>query len=179
MKKFLFMLAVAGLMAGFSGKSAAQDTNTADDALSLTLPEIKVLDLPTNGITLLFVAPEAGSPVAAVKDTSFINYTSIQTTSTHKITVALDSDVPSGTTLNLVAEAHEGTGGGSGYGTMAAEAAISHTARDLITAIPSCWTGDGPENGSKLIYTWSINSGYTAVASTGSRTATYTMILTP
>ncbi len=184
MKKGLLYLGMMAVMMGLVTTNAmAQDTYEAGEAVSYSLPAMRILDLEGVAPTLTFVAPiQAGAAIADVtSSTSWINYTSIiESLATNKVSVAITGTVPAGTTLKVVAAAHAGTGDGT-YGTPTAAVTLSATAQNLITTIGSCYTGDGNTNGHQLTYTWSVNpasyASVVAAAGTGI-TATYTILAT-
>lgn len=187
MKKLLFVFVAIGLMAGFSNKVVAQDTDAAGDVVTYQLDAMRILDIEGTAPSLHLIKPsEAGVAVPDVtSDLSWINYTSVIGTGlTNKVTVVLTKVPPTFTTLKVVAAAHAGTGNGT-YGTPSAERTLASAtvAQDLIGTIGSCWTGTGNTNGHKLTYTWGITAGSYAdaisVASATDITATYTIIATP
>lgn len=184
MKKGLLYLGMMAVTMGLVTTNAvAQDTSEAGEAVSYTLPAMRILDLEGVAPTLTFAVPiQAGAAIADVtSNTSWINYTSIVASlATNKVSVAITGTVPAGTTLKVVAAAHAGTGDGT-YGTPTAAVTLSTTAQNLITTIGSCYTGDGITNGHQLTYTWSVNPASYAslVATTGTGiTATYTILAT-
>lgn len=184
MKKGLLYVGMMVVAMGFATSNVmAQDTGEAGQAVTYTLPAMKILDVEGVAPTLTFVAPiQAGDAIAdATNNTSWINYTSIvENLATNKVSVAITGTVPAGTTLKVVAAAHAGTGNGT-YGTPAPAVTLSATAQNLITTIGSCYTGDGNTNGHQLTYTWSVIPGSYAsvVAAAGAGiTATYTIVAT-
>ena len=183
-KRLLYLGMMAVTMGLVTTNAVAQDTSEAGEAVTYSLPAMRILDLEGVAPTLTFAVPlEAGTAIVDVtSSTSWINYTSIvATATTNKVSVAITGIVPAGTTLKVVAAAHAGTGNGT-YGTPKAAAVIlSSTAQDLITTIGSCFTGTGFTNGHQLTYTWSVNpaSYATVVAAAGAAiTATYTILAT-
>jgi hypothetical protein len=184
MKKQLLYLGMMAVTMGLVTTNAvAQDTSEAGEAVTYSLPAMKILDVEGIAPTLTFAVPtEAGTAIADVtSNTSWINYTSIiAAAATNKVSVAITGTVPTGTTLKVIAAAHAGTGDGT-YGTPTAAVTLSATAQDLITTIGSCWTGTGNANGHQLTYTWSVvaNAYATVVAAAGADiTATYTIVAT-
>jgi len=184
MRKLLLIFAAIGLMAGFSGKVRAQDTNTAGQYIDYTLPSIHILNLQ-NVITapvLTFAAPAtAGAKIADVTNTlTWINVTSIITaTKVKKIQVARTGTIPTGTTLTVAALVPT-SGGGGVFGTTAGTITLNTSgSQDLVTAIGSCWTDTGVGKGYQLTYTWSVDAAYSlglvAAASSSTVLVTYTI----
>ena len=183
MKKGLFYLGMMVVAMGFATSNVnAQggDTSEAGEAVTYTLPAMRILDLEGMAPVLTFKAPtEAGTAIIdATSNTSWINYTSVIATGlTNKVTVVIAGTVPAGTTLKVVAAAHAGTGNGT-YGLPAAAITLSTTAQPLIAGIGSCFTGTGNANGHQLTYTWSVDADKyaTVVAAAGADIiATYTI----
>lgn len=187
MKKLAFYLGMMVVSMGlFTTNVIAQtDTDEAGEAITYTLPAMRILDLEGTPPTLTFDVPdEAGTAIAdATSNSSWINYTSIiETGATNKVTVALTAGtVPTGTTLTVAAAADAGLGDGT-VGISAGTVTLGTTAADLITAIGSCYTGTGNTNGHQLTYTWSVDAdAYASVVSHATAsdiTATYTITAT-
>lgn len=183
MKRLAFLFGFLILTVGLFNNVMAQDDADADEVVTYTLPAMAILDVEGTAPTLSFAAPsEAGAAVADVTSNgSWINYTSIIATgSTNKVTAAITSGaVPTSTTLKVVAAADAAAGDGT-VGTPAAELTLSGTGQDLVTAIGSCYTGDGSSAGHNLTYTWSVDAdGYASVATANSSlTVTYTITAT-
>lgn len=187
MKKELLYLGMMAVTMCFvtSNAMATGDGSEASQTVTYSLPAMRIIDIEGTAPTLTFAVPiEAGTAIGAVtNNTSWINYTSIIAgEETNKVSVILSGTaVPAGTTLKVVAAAHAGTGDGT-YGTPTSSAVtLSTTARDLITAIGSCYTGTGNENGHQLTYIWSVNADdYASVkaAANADITATYTIVAT-
>jgi len=184
MKKLAFLLGLFVVTMGlFTTNVVAQDTNADTDVVSYELPAMAILDVEGTAPTLTFAAPsEAGLAVDDVTSAlSSINYTSIIATgSTNKVTASITTGaVPTGTTLTVVAGADQAAGDGT-VGTAASALTLSGSAQDLVTAIGSCYTGNGFSGGHVLTYTWSVDAdAYATVATANaSRTVTYTITAT-
>ncbi len=182
MKKLGLLFTMVGAAFLLTTNVMAQDTGEAGEAVTYSLPAMKILDIEGTAPSLTFAAPaEAGTAVEPVTDNaSWLNYTSvIATGTTNKVTCVLSGTaVPTSTVLKVTAAAHAGTGNGT-YGTTANQVTLSTSAVDVITGIGSCWTGDGNLNGHQLTYEWSItSSAYAALVTAGAAdiTATYTII---
>ena len=77
---------------------------------------------------------------------------------------------PAGTSLKVQATAVT-----SGCGTAGSQVTISSTGQDIVTAIPSCVTGQGA-NGASLTYTFSVDTpANLAVGDNHLVTVTYTL----
>ena len=141
--------------------SFAQDTKIATHLVTISIPEIALLDLeaPSTAITLAGTAPtEAGLPMIfedayAKNATIWMNYSSIvKGTLSRKVTVAItDGAVPSGLKLTVLASVASGDGAGS-KGTASPALALSGIQQDLVTGIGSTYTGDGANKGRNLTY---------------------------
>jgi hypothetical protein len=151
-----------------SGVLYAQDTRTDNHTVTVTVPEVALLDLegtPKN-FTLLFVAPtEAGEPVTAPANntTLWLNYSSIvaaagETSRTVSVQITTGT-VPSGATLTVTPQAP--TGGAGTLGTQSGALTLSGTAQNIVTAIGSCYTGTGVNFGHNLHYGLAVTSAGT------------------
>jgi len=183
MKKLALLVGMMVVTMGFFTTSViAQDDADAGEAVTYSLPAMRILDLEGTAPSLTFLVPaEAGTAIADVTDNkSWINYTSVIGATTNKVTVVINKAAPAGTTLMVVAAAHAGTGNGT-YGTPTAEKELTTSAVDLITAIGSCWTGTGNTNGHQLTYRWIVEAAeYADLVAAGAAdiTATYTITAT-
>lgn len=158
MTKTTFTLAMCLAALAFSANLKAQDTNTDSHTVSITVPEVAIVDIePTanKNITLGFTAPEeAGLPIVAngSNNTLWLNYSSIKsvTDATRNVSVKLNIPVP-GVDINVTAAAATGAGGGL-LGTPSAQLTLSATDQTIISGIGSAYTGDGTNNGHNLTY---------------------------
>lgn len=150
------------LFFGFAATLSAQDDNTDNHDVTVTVPEVARLDIETAGNSSLALGPvdsgEAGAPLdfsSATDNTLWINYSSTvgsTTEATRKVTVAItDGTVPGGMDLKVVSAVDAGNGEGT-VGTPTAEVNLDATAQDVITGIGSCYTADGVNNGHQLTY---------------------------
>ncbi len=168
----------------FSQPDLPMHGNEAIDVFTYELEAMRILDIEGTAPSLHLVQPtEAGAAVSDVTvELSWINYTSIVAQGlTNKVTVVLSNLPPTFTTLKVEAAVHTGTGDGT-FGTKSAQLSLvsTSTAQDIITAIGSCWTGDGIANGHKITYTWGITAGAyedaSSVATATDVTILYTII---
>ena len=158
MTKTTFILAMCLAALAFSANLKAQDTNTDSHTVSITVPEVAIVDIePTanKNITLGFTAPEeAGLPIVAngSNNTLWLNYSSIKSVAdaTRNVSVKLNIPVP-GVDINVTAAAATGAGGGL-LGTPSAQLTLSATDQTIISGIGSAYTGDGANNGHNLTY---------------------------
>ncbi|MBU0528668.1 hypothetical protein KKF86_02805 [bacterium] len=136
---------------------AYSDNNTDSHNITLTVPQIALLDIESAGsndisITLLEPA-EAGDPLASQTDNSlWLNVTSIVTSgASNDISVSIDQTVP-GLDLKVVAAVYAGSGKGS-WGTPNAEVTLTTGDQTLVGGITSGYTANGAGNGFQLTYT--------------------------
>lgn len=183
MKKLtLAIIAVLGFGFGVS----AQDSNTDNHTVTITIPEVALLDIELAGsknITTSFTAPnEAGLAIIAPTsglNTLWLNYSSIVTASgpdmSRTVSVKATGLIP-GTSLNVTAGTPVITGGGTG-GTPVAITAITATDQAIISGIGSVWTGDGVSSGSNITYALTAPAATYAslVAGTSAVTVIYTL----
>lgn len=160
MKKVILSSAIA-LFVSFGISLNAQDTNNDAHTLTVTIPEVALLDI--EGGTTVTLAPsaptEAGSPIDFTSDTDnslWINYSSVignAPEDSRSVTVAATGTLPAGANLIVTAAAASSDGGGT-KGSSAGAVTIAATATNytVISAIGSCYTGDGANKGHNLTY---------------------------
>ena len=163
MKRITSILAAAALVALMSDAAMAQATAT--QTVNLSVSAVQLIDVSSNSITLSIDGSSAVAGTQAVGSASD-NSTSYSIThnagSNLRITAAIDSDMPAGTSLT-VNLANAG-GNGSSAGTLT----LSSTAQDAVTGI-----GAGVVSGETISYTFAADA--TAGQFSGSRTVTLTL----
>lgn len=159
----------------------AQDTNTDNHTVTVTIPEVALLDLETTGsksFTMGFVAPdEAGNKIVApsANTNTWLNYSSIVAAGTTR-TVTVAADVLVGG-VDIKVSAAAPAGGGGALGGAAGPLTLTTSATALITSIGSCWTGDGNSSGHQLTYELALKSDYESLTH-GSKPVVVTYTLT-
>lgn len=183
MKRIKFILAVTAIVF-VSVNAKAQDSNTDNHTVSITVPEVALADIEpaaNKNITLGFTAPtEAGLPIVAngTNNTLWLNYSSIKSTSdaTRNVSVRLNAVVP-GIDITVTAAAATGSGAGT-LGTPSAQLILSASDQTIISGIGSAYTGDGANNGHNLTYALAPGSGSGTVANYADLEATSTSVAT-
>lgn len=181
MKRILLVIIIA-VFACIRG--LAQDTSQSSHSLTVTIPEIALLDLEgTTSITLTPASPtEAGNSLnfaSATNNGIWLNYTSIVATGkTRNVTVQITSgSVPTGLALKVSAGTIAGSGQGT-FGTPTAQVTLSNLAQSIITGIGSAYTGSGTNTGHQLNYLLdilSLNNYDQIVQGNTTVTVTYTI----
>lgn len=162
MQRTLFKTLLIFALLGTTVTLSAQDDNTDNHDVTVTVPEVARLDIESANGSSLSLGPvdsgEAGAPLdfsSATDNSLWINYSStVGSTSeaSRKVTVAItDGNVPGGMDLKVVSAVDAGNGEGT-LGTPTAEVNLDATAQDVITGIGSCYTADGVNNGHQLTY---------------------------
>ena len=163
----LTKLLFAALIIFTSTSIFAQDTETDSHNVTITIPEVALLDLETDTSKTVTLAGthsnEAGDPINfdnATDDSIWLNYSSIVSSGKKRnVSVEItDGKVPGGLQLNVEASS-SATGVGT-LGTPAGSIKLSGKAQDLITGVGSSYTETGNEKGHKLTYTLSQNGSY-------------------
>lgn len=187
MKRNVFYIGLLVGLLTLSPNLYAQDSNTDNHTIGVTVPEVALLDIEpaaSKNITMGFTAPtEAGLPITAPADNSdlWLNVSSIVTATggidpSRKVSVKVDATIP-GVDINVTAAADAGNGAGT-TGTVSPTAITLTTAnQDIVTGIGSCYTGTGANNGYNLTYSiaqTSTNYG-NMVANSNTVTVTYTI----
>ncbi len=184
MKKLKLTIAMSLFAVAVSGNMSAQDTNTDNHTITISIPEVALVDIEpaaTKNLTLGFTAPtEAGNPVvpSAEDNTLWLNYSSIKSVAdpTRNVTVKLNALIP-GVDINVTAAAATGAGGGT-LGTSAGLLTLSAADQTIISGIGSAYTGNGANNGHNLTYALAAGSGPGGVADYADLQATATTVAT-
>ncbi len=155
MQRSLIAAAILGLLG-----SGAWAANTDVVNINLAVNEITELSTGAPTITMTVTAATAGQQPVAVTDSSTAY--AVTTNGTKKITAAINTAMPAGTTLGLSAVAPTG-------GTAVPIAALTTTAQDLVTGVQKV-----AESGKTLTFTLSATVDAGVVASTA-RVVTLTL----
>lgn len=148
MKKLVVLFAMVAAAA-----FAFANSDTASHTVQLNVPEVVLIDVNNAGVvTLDIVAPAQGGlvPTGETDSTKYLWYTAINSgVTTRTITVAWGGAdaAPAGTHLEV--EALSVTGGAGTR--VAGGRTITNVAQTIVTAIPSCVTGQAA-NGANLEY---------------------------
>ncbi|NQU85166.1 MAG: hypothetical protein HQ541_05335 [Mariniphaga sp.] len=163
---------------------AQSDTNEGSHSISISIPEVALLDLEGgSSINLAPSAPsEAGNPFdfsTAVDNSIWVNYSSVVASGrTRTVTAAITTgSVPTGMSLKVTAGSYAGSGNGT-LGGATSQVTLSNSAQDIITGIGSCYTGNGASNGHNLAYALELDSNNDydeLVQDNTSITVTYTL----
>ncbi|CEJ70900.1 hypothetical protein SAMN05421866_4217 [Chryseobacterium oranimense] len=184
MKKLNLSLTVCLIAAAFSGSLKAQDTNTDNHTITISIPEVALVDIEpaaTKNITLGFTAPtEAGNPItpSTSNSTLWLNYSSIKSVAdpTRNVSVKVNALIP-GIDINVTAAAATGSGAGT-LGTPSAQLTLSAADQTIISGIGSAYTGNGANNGHNLTYALAAGSGPGGVAAYADLQATASTVAT-
>lgn len=181
----LFLLFVLLIIANFAYSQG--DSNTDNHTITVTIPEVALLDIETNStknFTAAFThSGEAGDPVTAPADNStlWLNYSSILKSggaTSRDISVAMTGGPLGGVTIKVSASA-AASGGQGTLGGAGGPITLSATSTPLITGIGSAYTVSGPEKGHQLTYTFeAADDDYANLVSGSSSnvvTVTYTL----
>jgi hypothetical protein len=183
MTKTTFSLAMSLAALAFSTNLKAQDTNKDDHTITITVPEVAIVDIEpsaTKNITLGFTPPtEAGLPIVSSgsNNTLWLNYSSIKSVAdpTRNVSVSLNAVIP-GIDINVTAAAATGAGGGT-LGTPSAQLTLSAADQTIISGIGSAYTGNGANNGHNLTYALAAGgniANYADLQATATTVATVT-----
>jgi hypothetical protein len=181
MTKKISLIAVAFAALFVSNSAFGQaDGLTANHAISYTVPKVALVDVEGGAsISLALVAPtEAGSgmDMSASNSSLWLNYSSTTATGqTNTVSVKTDVTLP-GVALKVLAGANAGAGAGAA-GTPSSIITLSTSDQTIVSAIGTCYTGNGTSAGHNLTYSLATTSydliKYTATPA--SVTVTYTI----
>lgn len=184
MRKTTLTLAMSLAAFAFSANLKAQDSNTDNHTIGITIPEVALVDIEpaaNKNITLGFTAPdEAGLPIVpnGTNNTLWLNYSSIKSTDnpTRNVSVTVDAIIP-GIDIRVTAATATGSGGGT-LGTPSAQLTLTAADQTIISGIGSAYTGDGANNGHNLTYALATGSGPGTIAAYADLEATTTAVAT-
>jgi len=186
----LSKLLFAALIIFSSSATFAQgDTETDAHNLTITIPEVALLDLeaPSNNTNVSLVgthSTEAGDPVAfnATNNSIWLNYSSIIGGSAKRnITVKItNGDVPNGLSLKVKAGTANTALGKGDFGTPEVASVVINKTDDtqIISNVGSVYTGTGINKGHNLTYSLEQSGSYADLKHNGAGetlTITYTL----
>ena len=148
----------------FSLKLGAQTGNTAEMAVTVSIPAVALIDFEGADRLITFNSPNQIEQVItpSTLNKTWLNYSSIvEDGSTNYITVHISSgSLPPESSVNL--EIGEDAGAGAGTtGRPSTQLTLSRYPQNIITDIGSCYTGRGNEKGHQLTYSWINIDDYT------------------
>ena len=151
---FTFIALVGTYLASY-----AQDTQTDNHNVTVSVPTVTLLDLETTltkNFTMNIVAPtEAGLKTinAGQDQTTWLNYTSVAGAGiVRKVMMSANVNPPGGVEFSVEANVDAGAGAGTPGTPFASSLEPLPAPTAIITGIGSCYTGTGPLKGHKLIY---------------------------
>lgn len=157
-------LAAAIGLALSSGTALSVDTNVATQSVTYEVEEIGLLSIAgTPAAMTISAASAAGQQPTPVTDSSTTySLTSNDSLKNHKITASINSDMPTGVTLEVELEAPTGA-------TSAGKKALAQTAADVVTGItPVIATGK------TITYTLSATVA-AGIVTSANKTVTFTL----
>lgn len=168
----------------------AQDVGDGNSQVSINIPEVAILDLEASGgtsISLVVDVPdEAGSKIdlSGARDSSiWLNYSSVRGKPgepNRSVYAKITSGaVPAGLRLRLKPLSYSGSGDGDlGVPANNNGKVLNNNDKRVIKNIKTCYTGDGVNNGHRLIYALEFrNNKYHQIdfEDSGSLTILYTI----
>ena len=183
MKNFIATFFAMMVLTGFV---YAQDTNSDNHTINISVPAVSLVDIEgpggNNTIDLTFTAPtEAGEWLSAPADNSdlFLNLTSTaKGSSAGKTVQAKVSGLPSSLELTVVAASATSDKKGN-VGTPAAAVTLTTSDQPVITGVKTGYTGQGEGKGFQLTYSVSVKDTDAAIEALNNDeivvTVTYTM----
>lgn len=180
MKTYKIVTCLPIILLSISLLQALKAQNTDNTMVYVNFPQLSLCDIEPNrnAINFSLTAPtEAGLPVLAnaTNNTKWINYTSAVSGSTSQAITVQSNISTVGVELRVTASAVSGSGAGT-RGTSTGIQTISPVARQIITGIRNCYTGNGSSNGHQLTYTIATGNSSQLVAASHTITIIYTMI---
>lgn len=160
MRKLSLLVSILGLSIG----AYAQDTKTDNHTIQVTIPEVALLDIETDAtknFSVLFTAPsDAGEAITNPSNNTdlWLNWSSIVTDGagtdpSRAIKVKINATIP-GLDIKVSPGAIASAGQGTKGTIVGSPVTLSTSDQDLVTAIGSCYTGNGTSSGSNLTYSF-------------------------
>jgi hypothetical protein len=183
--KFFKKITVLSALTALSFQLSAQDTRTDNHQITITVPNVALLDLETSGarnFTAAYTATaEAGDPLTApaTNNALWLNYSSIipSTVTSRRVDVKASALV-AGVDISVTAGT-SATGFGT-KGTPTAPVTLTTTDQPIINTIGSAYTVSGAAKGHQLTYGFTVldaNYGNLRANTTGTAvTVTYTLV---
>jgi hypothetical protein len=174
----LFKQAILGAVLAVLAVGLAGAAATTSHSVQMQIGEICLLGV-TGAPSALVIAPPASggqTPANAADNSTYLLYTStVAAGKTRAITAAWGASdaAPAGCSLKLTAT----PGAGVNQGASAGQITLAATARNIVTTIKSCATGNAAGNGARLAYLLSVDD-VTALVASESKTVTVTFTLT-
>lgn len=150
-------------------------SQTTVHAVSVTLPEVALLDVEGDEVTLEFDKPaEAGSPlIMPANSAKWLNYTSaVVAGSTRSIAVSINQTIPG---LDLTLQPAAALGGNGMLGVPTLPVTLSTNPQTIISGIGGGYTGNGTASGHQLTFSVVPNNYANMAASNYTVTLTYTI----
>lgn len=139
--------------------SLAQDGPTDNHNVTISVPQVTLLDLETTAsknFSMIITAPtEAGSKTinAGQNQNTWLNYTSVAGPGvSRKVMMSSNMNPPGGIEFSVEANTDVGAGAGTPGLPFASSLEPLPAPIAIITNIGSCYTGTGPNKGHKLTY---------------------------
>lgn len=154
------------ILLSFTSNAIASDSNSDNHIVTISIPEVALLDLEGAGSIILEPSQptEPGEGLdfsTATNSDAWLNYSSVVAAGkSRNITVKLQSDnVPAGLTLKVEANSYQGEGKGTMGNPVQNAVSLNADAngQTLISGIGSCYTGDDISNGHNLVYSLEID----------------------
>lgn len=144
-------------------QTKAQINNTAEMAITVSIPAVALIDFEGDDHLITFNSPKQVKQILSPSslNKTWLNYSSIIVTgSTNYITVHISSgNLPPESSINLKISEDSGFGAGK-MGLPSAQITLSYYPQYIITDIGSCYTGRGSEKGHLLTYIWNNIDDY-------------------
>jgi hypothetical protein len=174
----LFKKAVLGTVLAVLAVGLVGAATTTSHLVQLQVREICLLGVSGAPAALAIVPPAAGgdTPANATDNSTYLLYTSTVVSGKSRVITAAwgaADAAPAGCSLKLTAT----PGAGVNQGASAGQISLGSTAKNIVTTIKSCATGNAAGNGARLAYVLSVDD-VTALVANESKTVTVTFTLT-
>lgn len=182
MKKLLLITGLIGAFLMFHSNVTAQVTSNQE--LTMGIPEVLLINAVdasgnTGAVSLELTTTTAGTGISGGTGTSYVQLSSIVTSSQTRVMTASVTGVPAGTALALTTAIPSNANFAGTVGTGTSSVELSGTAANIVTGIGSCYTGTAALDGYQLDFTWDAGDAgdYGTIFATGATTATVVLTI--
>ncbi len=174
----LFKQVILGTVLAVLAIGLVGAATTTSQSVQMQVNEICLIGVTGAPAALVITPPATGgqTPANATDNSTYLIYTStVVAGKSRAITAAWGASdaAPAGCSLKLTAT----PAGATNQGATAGQITLASTAKNIVTTIKSCATGNAAGNGARLAYVLSVDDA-TALVANDSKTVTITFTLT-
>ncbi len=187
MKKILTFIMVITTITSLYQPAFAQDDATANQELTMGIPEVLLIDAVNDAgvvgaVSLELTTVTAGTAISGGTGTSYAQVSSIVASGQTRTITAAVTGVPAGTALSVTTTvpSNANQAGTVGTGTSNVPLINAAAASTIVSGIGSCYTGTSSGDGYQLDWIWDAGAAgdYGSIVATTGSTATVVLTIT-